>query len=337
MPPLATNIPKWPIYLFMDNYFLTRRTESLEQFEDWLRPASDEIKIIQPKACKTNIQLNLAMFKRLAFFSIESDAPFCVDVDEDRWHASLTMPLGRGFQANVNSRMEIFSGNEAHLLGPQDNFRFRTQTNNSTLVFNVDRKVISEYSEKLRQGNPLEITKNTGIHFVGPHGAAFRRLIDYLWGELRHGGESLQHCLFATELEETLIVSYMLALEENFNGLSRHEYHAVAPVTIKRVEEYLLAHLKEPVSLANLSTVSGLPIRTLSRNFKKYFGASPMQFLRARRFEAAQSELARGPSETHSVTETAMRYGFGHLGKFAYEYRKIFHELPSETLKKRFN
>lgn len=337
MPPLATNIPKWPIYLFMDNYFLTRRTESLEQFEDWLRPASDEIKIIQPKACTTNIQLNLAMFKRLAFFSIESDAPFCVDVDEDRWHVSLTMPLGRGFQANVNSRMEIFSGNEAHLLGPQDNFRFRTQTNNSTLVFNVDRKVISEYSEKLRQGNPLEITKNTGIHFVGPHGAAFRRLIDYLWGELRHGGESLQHCLFATELEETLIVSYMLALEENFNGLSRHEYHAVAPVTIKRVEEYLLAHLKEPVSLANLSTVSGLPIRTLSRNFKKYFGASPMQFLRARRFEAAQSELARGPSETHSVTETAMRYGFGHLGKFAYEYRKIFHELPSETLKKRFN
>ena len=321
----------------MDNYFLTRRTESLEQFEDWLRPASDEIKIIQPKACTTNIQLNLAMFKRLAFFSIESDAPFCVDVDEDRWHVSLTMPHGRGFQANVNSRMEIFSGDEAHLLGPQDNFRFRTQTNNSTLVFNVDRKVISEYSEKLRQGNPLEITKNTGIHFVGPHGAAFRRLIDYLWGELRHGGESLQHCLFATELEETLIVSYILALEENFNGLSRHEYHAVAPIAIKRVEEYLLGHLSEPVSMADLTTVSGLPIRTLSRNFKKYFGTSPMQFLRARRFEAAHSELARGTLENHSVTETAMRYGFGHLGKFAGEYRQIFHELPSETLKRRYN
>jgi AraC family ethanolamine operon transcriptional activator len=69
----------------------------------------------------------------------------------------------------------------------------------------------------------------------------------------------------------------------------------------------------------------------------KYFGVSPMQFLRARRFEAAHSELARGASETHSVTDTAMRYGFSHLGKFAGEYQKIFHELPSETLKRRFN
>jgi AraC-like DNA-binding protein len=225
----------------------------------------------------------------------------------------------------------------AHLLSPHDNFKFRTQTDNNTLVFNVDRKVVSEYSEKLSQGNPLEITQNRSLHFVGPHGAGFSRLIDYLWGELCHGGKSLQHPLFATELEEALIVSYLLALEENYNGLSRNEYHAVAPVAIKRVEEYLLGHLTKPVSLADLATVSGVPIRTLSRSFKKYFGASPMQFLRARRFEAAQSELARGSLETHSVTETAMRYGFSHLGKFAGEYRKGFHELPLETLKRRFN
>jgi AraC-like DNA-binding protein len=321
----------------METYFLSRKTESVDEFEDWLRPASDEIKILRHKACTPNLQLNLAMFKRLAFFSIESDAPFCVDADQDRWHFSLTMPLGRGFQANVNSRMETFSGNEAHLCAPQHNFRFRTQTKNSTLVLNVDRNVVSEYSEKLRQGNPLEITKNTGIHFVGPHGATLRRLIDYLWRELRHGGESLQHSLFATELEETLIVSYMLALEENFNGLSRHEHHTVAPVAIKSVEEYLLSRLTEPLSLADLATVSGLPIRTLSRNFKKYFGVSPMQFLRARRFEAAHSELSRGTLESHSVTETAMRYGFTHLGKFAKEYRQIFHELPSETLKRRYS
>ena len=290
-----------------------------------------------PKADSTNIQLKLAMFKRLAFFSIECDAPFCVDIDVDRWHVSLTMPLGRGFQANVNSRMEIFTGTHAHLLCPHENFKFRTQTNNNTLVFNVDRKVISEYSERLNQGNPLEVTQNRSLHFVGTHGAGFRRLIDYLWGELRHGGESLQNHLFATELEETLLVSYLLALDENYNGLSRDEYHAVAPVMIKRVEEYLLSYLTEPVSLADLVTVSGLPIRTLSRNFKKYFGTSPMQFLRTRRFEAAHSELACGTLETHSVTETATRYGFSHVGKFAGEYRQIFHELPSETLRKRLN
>jgi hypothetical protein len=100
-------------FIIMDNYFLARRTESLDQLEEWLRPASDEIKIIPPNSGSTDIHLNLAMFKRLAFFSIESNAPFCVDIDVDRWHVSLTLPLGRGFQANVNGRMEIFSGTHA--------------------------------------------------------------------------------------------------------------------------------------------------------------------------------------------------------------------------------
>ena len=322
---------------FMENFVLCRQTDSLEEFEEWVRPASDEISIIPPKSGSTNIQLSLAMLNRLAFFSIDSEAPFCVNIDSDRWHVSLTMPLGRGFQANVDGRMEMFSGARAHLLSPEDNFRFRTQPNNNTLVFNVDHKVVSEYSEKLNQESPVAITQNKRFRFVGPDSSGFRRLVDYLFKELSYQGISLKNHLFTRELEETLIVSYMLAIDENINGQPPDSYYAVAPATIKHVEEYLLAQLTEPVSLADLSTHSGLPIRTLSRNFKKYLGMTPMQFLRARRFEAVHSELTRGTEETHSVTNTAMRYGFGHLGKFSAEYRKIFHELPSETLKRRFN
>jgi AraC-like DNA-binding protein len=321
----------------MENYILCRQTESLEEFEEWVRPASDEIIIIPPDSGSTNIQLNLAMLNRLAFFSIDSDAPFCVNIDSDRWHVSLTMPLGRGFQANIAGRMEIFSGARAHLLSPEDNFRFRTQPNNKTLVFNVDRKVLSEYSEKLNQGSPAEITQNSSFHFDGPDSSGFRRLVDYLFGELCHQGISLKNSLFTRELEETLIVSYMLSIDENINGLYPNKNHAAAPITIKKAEEFILAHLTEPLSLADLSTYSGLPIRTLSRNFKKFIGTTPMQFLRERRLEAAHSELLRGTVETHSVTNTALRYGFGHVGKFAATYLAVFHELPSETLKRRYN
>ena len=92
----------------MNNYFLARRTESLEQFEDWLRPASDEIKIIPPKTGSTNIQLSLAKFKRLAFFSIDSDAPFCVDIDSDRWHVSLTIPMAAAFKQTLIAEWKHF-------------------------------------------------------------------------------------------------------------------------------------------------------------------------------------------------------------------------------------
>ena len=41
--------------------------------------------------------------------------------------------------------------------------------------------------------------------------------------------------------------------------------------------------------------------------------------------------LAARPGTT--VTDTATRWGFFHLGRFAEEYAALFYELPSQTLR----
>ena len=40
------------------------------------------------------------------------------------------------------------------------------------------------------------------------------------------------------------------------------------------------------------------------------------------------------PSST-SITKVANRWGFWHMGQFASDYRKLFVELPSDTLGRR--
>ena len=56
--------------------------------------------------------------------------------------------------------------------------------------------------------------------------------------------------------------------------------------------------------------------------------ALTLERLRRVRFdlENAQGEI--------SVTETALRWGFSHLGRFAADYRKTFGERPSETARR---
>ncbi len=58
-----------------------------------------------------------------------------------------------------------------------------------------------------------------------------------------------------------------------------------------------------------------------------------MAYLKQKRLEAARRTLLTAEPLTTSVTEVATQWGFFHLGRFARDYRQLFGELPSETLK----
>jgi len=58
-----------------------------------------------------------------------------------------------------------------------------------------------------------------------------------------------------------------------------------------------------------------------------------MQFLRNLRMEEVRNGLLE-PADSTSVTGEAARWGFLHFGRFSHEYRALYGELPSETLRK---
>ena len=68
--------------------------------------------------------------------------------------------------------------------------------------------------------------------------------------------------------------------------------------------------------------------------YKRQLDTTPIAFIRDRRLDAVRRSLLEAlPNEGVTVTETAVRWGFTHLGNFSIVYRHRFGESPSQTLR----
>lgn len=135
------------------------------------------------------------------------------------------------------------------------------------------------------------------------------------------------------ELEQSLIVAFLLGNKTNFDDLLKEKPRDIAPWQVKRVEEYIAAHWDQHIDIEDLAKKIDCSVRSIYHTFRQSRGYSPMQFLRTLRLNNAHKMLS-APQNSASVTEIAYGCGFGNLGHFAKAYAKAFGELPSETLQK---
>ena len=106
----------------------------------------------------------------------------------------------------------------------------------------------------------------------------------------------------------------------------------VSPRVVRRVEDYIMENLTNPIAVADVVAASGMSARTVAREFRKHHDCTVKEFIKQRRLEAANRILlAAIPGETN-VTKVALDFGFDQLGRFAADYKRAFGELPSETL-----
>lgn len=106
---------------------------------------------------------------------------------------------------------------------------------------------------------------------------------------------------------------------------------------VQRSREYLEDRLSESISLLDVSEAVGVGRRTLELAFREVLDLSPLQYLRSRRLNSIRRELLgnRGDNLQTSIQDVAVRYGFFHQGYFSRDYKEMFGELPSATIRGR--
>jgi AraC-like DNA-binding protein len=101
----------------------------------------------------------------------------------------------------------------------------------------------------------------------------------------------------------------------------------LSPGAMRRVREYVKAHLGESIDLSMLAGVAGLSVHHFARQFKQSAGVTPHAYLTQKRVERAQEMLVQTDL---SLAEIAFAVGFFDQGHLARHFRHMLGTTPRE-------
>ena len=181
------------------------------------------------------------------------------------------------------------------------------------------------------------------------------------WRTVRHISEEMARselyaqAFFSSDLERALIKGLILAQPNNYSEALQQGLGGRPPHYLLRAREFLQANARETLSLEDVERAAGVSRFKLFEGFRRYFGVSPMSYLKHYRLAAVREEIFHALPMDRTclfVTNTlsglammlipyvttglpvcliALGWGFSHLGGFSVDYRKRFEETPSMT------
>jgi AraC-like DNA-binding protein len=135
----------------------------------------------------------------------------------------------------------------------------------------------------------------------------------------------------ARGLEQALIEALVDCLDDRQKRASdvAQGQHAIV---MRRFRKVLEENPEHPFYIPEMAKKIRVSQRSLRACCQEYLGMSPKRYLLLRRMNLVRGALRAARSDTVTVTDVAMRYGFWQLGRFAVGYRSLFGEAPSATL-----
>ncbi len=117
-----------------------------------------------------------------------------------------------------------------------------------------------------------------------------------------------------------------LAATNNYGEVPSADRLTLAPSTVKRVRDYILAHLAEPISLDDLAGVAGYSRYHFVRAFRESTGHPPYGYVITQRIVHAQQMLL---ASNDSVASIAHDCGFATHAQFSKKFREIVGTSPA--------
>lgn len=258
-----------------------------------------------------------------------------VDIDPEPLERFYLLQIPLRGQAQIDSDGLVFVSDAGcgSLLSPSPRVRMRWQADNEQLCLRIEADTLTRFLAAWCGKDHVAAPTFDPRFVLDRH----PRMTDLLLQLIACAGHTQASTpatlsLSALNLQYQLLATLLNSQAHDQQPLLEHQCPPVAPRSVRRVEEYLVAHCDQPVTPESLAALAGVSVRSLFLGFQRYRGTSPMRLLRELRMQRVRQELLQAPEQAR-VTDIALRWGFCHLGRFSQEYREAYGESPSETLR----
>ncbi len=175
----------------------------------------------------------------------------------------------------------------------------------STVHVHIERALLDSVAQQMGLDASRELSLGDAMHFRDP--ADSRLYVD-----------TLVHALAAHLLQH-----YSRGSEAQRAESARPE--RLVPRRIRRVIDYIRAHLADDLAIAELATQAGLSSFHFARVFRRETGETPHQFVTRLRLEEAARQL-RATDQT--VLQIALGVGFESASHFSVQFKRGYGVTP---------
>lgn len=178
------------------------------------------------------------------------------------------------------------------------------------------------------------LKRGAGMRIGAAEQVRLRGLLSAVMAGIESGEQPLLDAAARGQLEGELLETFLNALRGGCESLVPKPGLRVEGRLrrLKQAREFLAGHLHQPVSLTDLCGELGLSRRGVELLFHDSLDIGPNAYLRHQRLHAVRRALRTAPPVAGVVKETAIAWGFWHMGHFSREYRALFGESPGATL-----
>lgn len=219
-------------------------------------------------------------------------------------------------------------------LGSDDEFDFYTPCNFDILGLTVDERSLESYGSRIEHCDVSVLFGAKPVLTADPVRIdEFRRLLLSILRSVEANPAALQFPQTQRLLEQSVMAAILNVLSDPGEASVPDAVCPSRRQIVERAKAYMVSHIDQPITVADLCVQLGVSRRTLQYSFQEVLGMNALRLLRAMRLNGVRRDLKAIKPATDSVQDVAAKWGFWHLGHFVTDYKRMFGELPSHTLR----